>query len=229
MQWKQSARLLVAACVALVMTGCATAPPFDYAVYKASRPRSILVLPPLNSTPEVYAPYSVLSQATFPLAESGYYVLPVSLVTETFRENGMTQPAEMHGASTDKLRQIFGADAALYVNISKYGTAFQVVNSVTVVTAEAKLVDLKTGQQLWKGSASASSEEGQNNQQQGGLAGLLIAAIVKQVIASTTDQSHKIAGMTANRLMSAGQKNGLLYGPRSPNYGKDGPGLRSDR
>lgn len=221
MQWKQSARLLVAACVALVMTGCATAPPFDYAAYKASRPRSILVLPPLNSTPEVYAPYSVLSQATFPLAESGYYVLPVSLVTETFRENGMTQPAEMHGASTDKLRQIFGADAALYVNISKYGTAFQVVNSVTVVTAEAKLVDLKTGQQLWKGSASASSEEGQNNQQQGGLAGLLIAAIVKQVIASTTDQSHKIAGTTANRLMSAGQKNGLLYGPRSPNYGKD--------
>lgn len=221
MQWKQFARLLVAACAALVMTGCATAPPFDYAAYKASRPRSILVLPPLNSTPEVYAPYSVLSQATFPLAESGYYVLPVSLVTETFRENGMTQPAEMHGASADKLRQIFGADAALYVNISKYGTAFQVVNSVTVVTAEAKLVDLKTGQQLWKGSASASSEEGQNNQQQGGLAGLLIAAIVKQVIASTTDQSHKIAGMTTNRLMSAGQKNGLLYGPRSPNYGKD--------
>lgn len=221
MQWTSFAKLLAVASAALVMTGCATAPPYDYAAYKASRPRSILVLPPLNNTPEIYAPYSVLSQATFPLAESGYYVLPVSLVTETFRENGMTQPAEMHSASSDKLRQIFGADAALYVNISKYGTSFQVVNSVTVVTADAKLVDLKTGKQLWTGSASASSEEGQNNQQQGGLAGLLIAAIVKQVLASTTDQSHKIAGMTANRLMSAGQKNGLLYGPRSPNYGKD--------
>nr|WP_315463540.1 DUF799 domain-containing protein [uncultured Rhodoferax sp.] len=221
MQWKPSARLLAAACAALVMTGCATAPPYDYTEYKASRPRSILVLPPLNSTPEVYAPYSLLSQSTYPLAESGYYVLPVTLVTETFRENGMTQPAEMHGASPAKLQEIFGADAALYVNISKYGSSFQVINSVTVVTAEAKLVDLKTGKQLWTGTASASSEEGQNNQQAGGLAGLLIAAIVKQVIASTTDQSHKIAGMTANRLMSAGQKNGLLYGPRSPLYGKD--------
>jgi hypothetical protein len=220
MQWKQTCRLLAVACAAVVMTGCATVPPFDYTAYKESRPRSILVLPPLNSTPEVYAPYSVLSQATFPLAESGYYVLPVSLVTETFRENGMTQPAEMHGASREKLRQIFGADAALHVNISKYASSFQVVNSVTVVTADAKLVDLKTGKQLWTGSASASSEEGQNNQQ-GGLAVLLVAAIVKQVIASTTDQSHKIAGMTANRLMSAGHHNGLLYGPRSPNYGKD--------
>lgn len=221
MQWKQTCRLVAAACVAAVLTGCATAPSFDYSAYKESRPRSILVLPPMNSTPEVYAPYSLLSQATFPLAESGYYVLPVSLVTETFRENGMTQPAEMHGASGDKLRQIFGADAALYITISKYGSSFQILNSVTMVTADAKLVDLKTGQQLWKGSATASSDEGQNNQQPGGLAGLLIAAIVKQVIASTTDESHKIAGMTANRLMSAGQKNGLLYGPRSPLYGKD--------
>lgn len=221
MPWNKTCRLLAVACAAVVTTGCATAPAFDYTAYKESRPRSILVLPPLNSTTEVYAPYSVLSQATFPLAESGYYVLPVSLVTETFRENGMTQPAEMHGASSEKLRQIFGADAALYVNISNYGSSFQLVNSVTVVTADAKLVDLKTGKQLWTGSASASSEEGQNNQQQGGLAVLLITAILKQVVASTTDQSHTIAGITANRLMSAGLKNGLLYGPRSPNYGKD--------
>jgi hypothetical protein len=221
MQWNTCARLLAVTCAAVVMTGCATKTPFDYTAYKESRPRSILVLPPLNSTPEVTAPYSVLSQATFPLAESGYYVLPVTLVTEAFRENGMTQPAEMHSTSTEKLRQIFGADAALYVNISKYGTSFQIVNSVTVVTADAKLVDLKTGKQLWAGSASASSEEGQNNQQQGGLAVLLISAIVKQVVASTSDQSHKIAGMATNRLMSAGQSNGLLFGPRSPNYGKD--------
>lgn len=221
MQWKTCASLLATAVAVVVMTGCATQAPFDYTAYKASRPKSILVLPPLNNTPEVQAPYSVLAQATFPLAESGYYVLPVTLVTEAFRENGMTQPAEMHGTSTEKLRQIFGADAALYVNIKNYGTSFQVINSVTVVTADAKLIDLKTGKQLWTGSASASSEEGQNNQQAGGLAGLLISAIVKQVIASTSDQSHKIAGMTANRLMSAGQKNGLLYGPRSPQYGKD--------
>ena len=223
MNWTKYFKVLAAVTGFVLMTGCANTgktPQFDYTAYKESRPRSILVLPPVNNTPEVQASNSVLSHATRPLAESGYYVMPVTLVAEAFKENGMTQPTDMHATSVDKLRQIFGADAALYVTISKYGTVYQVINSVSVVSAEAKLVDLKTGKLLWTGSASASSEEGKN-QQQGGLFGALITAIVNQVIATTFDQSHQIAGVATSRLMSAGMGNGLLYGPRSPNYGKD--------
>ncbi len=221
MTFKNFFKAAVAVTFILVMTGCATKSPFDYTAYKASRPKSILVLPPVNSTPEVQASYSVLSYATLPLAEAGYYVMPVTLVAEAFKENGMTQPSDMHATSPDKLRQIFGADAALYITVVKYGTVYQVVSSESVVAAQAKLVDLKTGKVLWTGSAQASSAESNNNQQQGGLLGLLVTAIVKQVIASTTDESHKIAGMATTRLLSPGQPNGLLYGPRSPNYGKD--------
>lgn len=220
MNWKNYFKVLATALGILAMTGCATKTPFDYTAYKESRPRSILVLPPLNNTPEVQASYSVLSYATQPLAEAGYYVMPVTLVAEAFKENGITQPSDMHAISADKLRQIFGADAALYITIGQYGTVYRVISSVTVVAAEAKLVDLKTGKLLWTGSASASSEEGQS-QQQGGLAGLLIAAVIKQVMATTLDQSHKIAGISTARLLSAGTPNGILYGPRSPNYGKD--------
>lgn len=220
MNWTKYLKVLAIATGFVLMTGCATKTPFDYTAYKESRPRSILVLPPVNNTPEVQASYSVLSHATRPLAEAGYYVMPVTLVAEAFKENGMTQPTDMHAISVDKLRQIFGADAALYVTINKYGTVYQVVNSASVVSMQAKLVDLKTGKLLWTGSASASSEEGQN-QQQGGLVGLLITAIVKQVMAAALDQSHQVAGVATTRLMSAGMGNGLLYGPRSPNYGKD--------
>lgn len=212
-------KILIATVAILLVTGCATKTPFDYTAYKESRPRSILVLPPVNSTPEVQATYSVLSYATRPLAEAGYYVMPVTLVAEAFKENGMTQPSDMHATSPEKLRQIFGADAALYIAISKYGTVYQVINSESLVAAQAKLVDLKSGKTLWTGSAQASSSEG-NNQQQGGLAALLITAIIKQVVASTMDESHKIAGVATARLLSPG-KNGLLYGPRSPSYGKD--------
>ena len=220
MNWKKYFKVLAAIAGFLLVTGCATQiPPFDYTAYKESRPRSILVLPPVNNTPEVQASYSVLTYATLPLAEAGYYVMPVTLVAEAFKENGMTQPSDMHATSMDKLRQIFGADAALYVTISKYGTVYQVISSATVVSADAKLVDLKTGKLLWTGSASASSEEGQN--QQGGLVAMLVTAIVNQVIATTFDHSHQVAGVTTARLMSAGKVNGILYGPRSPNYGKD--------
>jgi hypothetical protein len=220
MNWTKYFKVLAITASFLAMAGCATKTPFDYTAYKENRPRSILVLPPLNNTPEVQASYSVLSYASRPLAEAGYYVMPVTLVAEAFKENGITQPADMHATSAEKLREIFGADAGLYVTIQKYGTVYAVLNSASVVTAEAKLIDLKTGKQLWQGVASASSAEAQG-QQPGGLAGLLIAAIVKQVMATVLDESHKIAGLATTRLLSAGTPNGVLYGPRSPNFGKD--------
>ena len=219
MNWKIYVKALVASAVLLMAMGCVTKPPFDYTAYKESRPGSILVLPPLNNTPEVQASLSLLSYATRPLSEAGYYVMPVTLVAETFKENGVSEPAEMHATSVDKLRQIFGADAVLYIAVKRYGTVYQVISSASIVTAEARLVDLKTGKQLWAGTASASSEEGQS--QQGGLAGLLVSAIVKQVIGTSIDQSHQIAGITTTRLLSAGMRNGVLYGPRSPNYKTD--------
>jgi hypothetical protein len=200
--------------------GCATQKPaYDYTAFKGAKPRSILVLPPLNNTPEVNATNSFYAQVTYPLAEAGYYVLPVALVGETFKQNGLTTAADIHAVAPAKLQEIFGADAGMYINITKYGSTYMVINSVIVVTAEAKLVDLKTGTVLWTGIASAANNEGGNNGG-GGLVGALVAAAVKQIINSTTDASHPIAGVASSRLLSAGMYNGMLYGPRSTNYSK---------
>ncbi|QIC32997.1 DUF799 domain-containing protein [Pseudomonas protegens] len=192
----------------------------DYSAYKQARPKSILVLPPLNESPDIKATYSMLSQVTFPLAEAGYYVMPIAVVDETFRHNGLTNPADIHGLAPAKLNEIFGADAGLYITVKEYGTSYMLISSATVVTASATLVDLKTGTTLWTGSARASSEEG-NNGNNGGLVGMLITAAVKQIINTSTDAGHPIAGITSQRLLSAGQRTGLLYGPRSPKYGTD--------
>lgn len=210
----------IALLLALLATGCATQKAYDYSAFKASKPRSILVLPPVNSSPDVAATYGMFSQVSYPLAESGYYVLPVTLVDETFKQNGLTTPADIQNVPPAKLREIFNADAGLYIDVKKYGSVYQVVDSVTTVTAEAKLIDLKTGTLLWQGSASASSNE-QNNSNSGGLVGLLVTAIVKQIVASTTESSYKMAGVTSSRLLTAGRPNGLLYGPHSPKYGTD--------
>lgn len=202
-------------------TGCATqTKPYDYTAFKETRPASILVLPPINNSPDVAATYSLLSQVTYPLAESGYYVYPVTLVDETFSQNGLNNPPEMHAVTLKKLREIFGADSALYINIKHYGTSYAVLASESRVTAEARLIDLRTEQVLWTGSASASSAEGRNSS--GGLVGLLVQAIVSQIVESSMNQSHTIAGVTSSRLLSAGIPNGILYGPRSPKYKTDG-------
>ncbi|KMN76219.1 hypothetical protein HNO92_003098 [Chromobacterium alkanivorans] len=217
---KRIAQWLAFLAIAALATGCASHKPYDYTAYKQSRPRSLLVLPPLNESPEVAASYGMLSQVTMPLAEAGYYVLPVTLVDETFKQNGMSTASDIHGVAPAKLKEIFGADAALYVTVSKYGTRYSVISSDTVVSASAKMVDLKTGAVLWSGFATASNNEGNNNSG-GGLVGLLVTAALKQIINSATDASHDMAGVTSQRLFSAGRNGGLLYGPYSPRYGTD--------
>jgi len=213
-------RLAVVVLVFSTLSGCATRPKIDYSEIRASRTASIVVLPPVNNSPDVNATYSVLSQTTLPLAESGYYVLPVTLVDEAFKQNGLSTPAEIHQVSIARLREIFGADSALYINVKQYGTSYAVIVSETRVTAEGRLVDLKTGKTIWEGSATASSNEGNSNSG-GGVVGLLIKAVITQIVETVSNRGHPIAGLTTQRLLSAGRPNGLLFGPRSPRYLKE--------
>lgn len=197
-----------------------TRPGVDYTAFRNNRPASLLVLPPVNESPDIKGTYGVLAQATLPLAEAGYYVLPVSLVDETFRQNGLTTPTDIQAVPAAKLREIFGADAAVYLKIKSYGTSYLIVASDTQVRLEGRIVDLRSGQLLWQGSASASSSE-QEGSHEGGLLGMLVRAVVSQVIDTATDAGYKYAGVASQRLLGAPQKDGVLFGPRSPRYRKD--------
>lgn len=209
------------ACAALVLaSGCATRPaPYDYSAFTAAKPASLLVMPPLNESPDVKATPAMWSHATVPLSEAGYYVLPVTLVDETLRQNGVTTAHDAHEIPLAKLREVFGADAAVYLKVTKYGTSFQVLASETRVEVEARIVDLRSGELLWQGTAAASSSE-QQQQNQGGLLGMLVAAVVTQIIGTTTDAAYNYAGIASERALGAPRHNGILPGPRSPLYGK---------
>jgi hypothetical protein len=210
-------RVALAAAIAL-LAGCATNQRQDYSAFMQSKPRSILVLPPANLSPDVRAPYSMMATVTRPLAESGYYVFPVALVDQTFRENGMTDPGQMHEAPPAKLAEVFGADAVLYITVNEYGAKYFLIDSQVIVSASARLVDLRNGQLLWEGKASASNAEGDNNGG-GGIVGLLVGALIRQVANNLGDQGYPVARMTSFRLLST-RRGGLLPGPRSPEYQK---------
>ncbi|WP_250470977.1 DUF799 domain-containing protein [Caballeronia sp. GAFFF1] len=209
----------------LMLSACASRAPnqTDYTAFRNSKPHSILVLPPINDTSDIGATHGMLAQMTMPLAEAGYYVVPVAEMDETFKHNGLTTPTDIQNVAPAKLREIFGADAALYTTVTSYGTKFVVVDSKTVVSANAKLVDLRSGDELWKGSATANGNEvgynvGAGN---GSLIGMVVGGIAKQVTHSLTDKSFDVAGLTSQRLLATGDKTGLLYGPRSPKFGTD--------
>ncbi|MEL7883003.1 DUF799 domain-containing protein [Serratia marcescens] len=201
----------------LLLSGCAKQTSYDYAAFHESKPKSILVLPPVNQSPDVKASHSVLASATLPLAEAGYYVLPVAVVEETFLQNGLTNANDIRAVSPKKLHQIFGADTVLYLDVTQYGTSYMVISSETRVTVAARLVDLRNGKQLWAGTATASSNEGNNNS--GGLLGMVISAAISQIADTISDKGFDIGAIANTRLLSAtGQNGAILYGPRSPHY-----------
>jgi len=213
---KTPVRLLRAAVLGLagLLAGCAMEN-VDYTAFRASRPASILVLPPLNSTVEAGAEAAVLAQATLPLAESGYYVVPVAVMDETFRQNGVYTAADAQSLPAAKLREIFGADAALYLHVTRYGVSYSILFSSVAARIEATLVDLRTGATLWEDRKSVSES---NTDTSDGLAGMLVQAIVDQVVNTLSDSSYEVAGQAARKLLAAGRQGGLLHGPRSPQY-----------
>jgi hypothetical protein len=199
-------RLLLLPLLALIAAGCQA--PKDYTEYRKHYPKSILVLPPLNNSTEILGGYSVLTTATRPIAEMGYYVYPVVVVDQFMKANGLPGPHEMHEAPLNKLREIFGADAVLYITVEQYGTKYQLIASTTTVQLKAKLVDTQTGTCLWENTSVA----------QAGNSGVL-EAVVSQVVSKLSDQAHDIAAMSSFQLVSG--RGGLLHGHRHPDFAKD--------
>lgn len=193
----------------LLFSACATKTPADYTAFAQARPRSILVLPPINNTTEIQAGNSMLSWSSISLGEMGYYVLPVALTSETFRHNGITEPEEAHALPLARLRKIFGADAVVYITVEDFGTTFVVVSSVTQVRAKARLVDARSGTELWQGEAEVSS----GSQGSGSLAAMLITAVVDQIVNTTVDRAHtQVAPVVSGQLFVA-EKYGVYPGP----------------
>lgn len=200
----------------LATVGCAAPEPKDYSQFREHQPTSILVLPPTNQSVEVNASYSVMSSITTPLAAAGYYVYPIAVVDTYFKENGLPTPADMHSVPLDKLDEVFGADAVMYLDVKRYGQDYNIISSNTEVDVDAKLVDAETGLTLWEGRAhgNKSSADGNN-----GLLGLLITAAVAQAVGTTVDAAHGVA-VQANQQMILG-RDGLLLGPYHEGQAED--------
>lgn len=205
-------KFLLSLLAAAASFGCSALPAVSYEIYRENMPMSIVVLPPLEETIEVGVSYDYLSTLTRPLAERGYYVFPPAMVASMLRENGLPTPFEMHQASPAKLREVFGADAALYVTLEAWGTRFRVIQSVTEVEVSAQLVDLESGIAIWEGEARQTQVSGGVS-----LLGRVAGAVVAQVAGNVSDRALRLADQV-NTALFYSKSRGLLRGPLHPLY-----------
>jgi len=214
---------------AFLLVGCASVSKVDnpdYDAFRESRPVSILVLPPINNSVEVDAPNVILASTVRPLSESGYYVIPVALSNQMFRQNGINTAADAHAVAHRRLRDIYGADAALYITITQFGTAFQVLRSVVQVRATARLVDIRNGRLLWEGEINYEEEPRRTTANVGGgLAGALVAAVVTsaidQIANTLSNAAYKVGVNAMNVFLDAEQPSSILFGPYNPKFESD--------
>ena len=141
---------LLALCGAVMLGGCATAPPSkDISRFQAAAPRSLLVVPVVNQSVDVTAPDYFLSTVSIPLAEKGYYVFPVHLVKRVLEDDGLSDAALVHSAPAERLGSLFGADAIHYVVIEGWEARYYVLNTTVTVQISYLIKDGRSGEQLW--------------------------------------------------------------------------------
>lgn len=211
----------------MFLNSCAQVETYDYSNLLKSNPKSILVVMPTDLSNDIKAGPAVLSSAVLPLSEKGYYVFPVGMVNDTFVHNGVNEPQEIRNIPLAKIKEVYDADAILYLDIHTYSTQYALVDSVTTVSVSAKLVDTTSGLTLWD-----CPEISINNADNNYSLSSLIGAIVKHVLSNVVDVPFDVARQQAYvmygnnlALYTGGKQVSLLYGPKSKYYRKD-PSLK---
>lgn len=210
------ARLALLILALLSAGGCVHKPDKDYTAFRTADPHSILIVPAVNRSVYVNAPDYYLSTITRPVAERGYYVFPVHLVKRVLEDDGLSDADLVHQGDPTRLGELFGADSILYVTIERWDSQYILLSTTTTVELSYRLVDAKTGQQLWNDKETVVYQPKGGGS---GIAGLIADAIVAAV--EKADPNYMPLARQANALAILPPHQGLPAGPHSDLYHKD--------
>jgi hypothetical protein len=202
--------------ISYIFSGChpmITKQDFAPLMYK-QHPSSILVLPPQNNSTAADAKEYYLTTIAEPLTNSGYYVYPIEIVNDVFKQEGLSDTETMINVPPQKFKEYFGADAVMYVTIMEWNTSYLVFAGSVTVKISCELKSTATGDVLWFYD-DAITVNTTSNSGGGGLAGLLADAIATAVATATTEYVPLAREVNKKLLIS------IPYGKYHQQYGKD--------
>ncbi|MGE4259661.1 GNA1162 family protein [Shewanella sp.] len=207
--------LLLLITTASLLTGCAT-PNYvtkqaAYPLMYQQHPLSILVVPAINHSTAADAPELYSTTIATPLAEAGYYVLPLPITNMLLQQQGVVDGEQLEKVDATKFQGLFGADAILFVTINQWDTNYYITGGNVTVGAAFRLVSTKDNEELWHYSQTIVYDTSGNS------GGGLLAAIISTAISTATTDYVPIA-RTVNGIVV----NTLPAGKYSPHYDKDG-------
>ncbi len=146
------------------------------AMYDDRQPVTIVVVPAINNTTAAEASNYFNVTITEPVANQGYYPMPVEIVRDIFLKEGIVDSKLIKGMPASIFKKNFGADAVLFVTINAWDTNYAVVAANVTVGLEYVMISTNTNEIIWQYSSSiAVDTAGQSS-------GFIIADIISTAI-----------------------------------------------
>ncbi|MCF1459518.1 MAG: DUF799 domain-containing protein [Shewanella sp.] len=200
-------------CFAFVLGGCVSTTTKEAAfpaMYDVNKPLSVVIAPVINNTTAAEASDYLNATVAQPLADKGYYVLPVPVIADIFKQSGVIDGAQLKSAPMQVFKEKFGADAVMFITLTQWETNYIVVGGNVVVGMEYALVSTATSEVIWSNTSVVQVDTGSNS------GNLLVDIIATAITTAATDyvpiarQVHNTATMT------------VPVGKYHPRHGKDG-------
>lgn len=201
----------------IIGAGCTTIKK-DYTKFRQEDPHSILIVPPLNSSPEVGADTYFLATVSQPLAERGYYIFPVNMTRELLIDAGLGDAGLVHQADPRRLGELFGADAILYISIENWEAKYLIINTTVTVAFKYIMKDASSGEEIWE--HHEVMQYSPQNQNTGNPIANIIVAVVNAAVTKAMPNYIPLARQ-ANTKAFVSPNQGIPAGPHHPEYGKD--------
>lgn len=113
-------------------------------------PQTLAVLPFLNRTEKKEAFDIVRKSFHGHFSKLNYTTMPLFKVDDSLRQAGLDTPEKIAQTSDQKLKEILRVDALIRGDVTHYDRLFLGVYSQVAVGAEVRMMDGKTGKELWR-------------------------------------------------------------------------------
>jgi hypothetical protein len=196
----------------LLGVGCAAPVVYTTADFNRYKPRTVLVLPPENTTSNTEVMEKCYPIIFSKLAQRGYYAVSPELALQLFRANKLNDPGRLNRLPTKTFHQVFAVDAVLRTRVTDWSSKYVVLTSVVSVGFDMELVDTRTGKVLWRRKQTLAKSP--NTSASGGdFVGQLVASLVIAAAHAATTPYEPIAAENAELMLNTLPKGDINVRP----------------
>ena len=145
-------RVISISLIIFFLSGCAemgTKQDAYPSMYTDRKPVSMLIVPAINESTAADAGDLLNVTVTQPFSNHGYYVMPMPIVADIFRREGILEGTQVKGLPTSIFKKNFGADSVLFMTIESWDKNYAVLAGNVTVSIEYVLLSTETNEVLW--------------------------------------------------------------------------------